>query len=160
MMRHRIGLLGAIVILAVGFAAIASLAHAQYPSPTGGVSAQAGDTTTSPGDTTILSCSVVGPDGTPVPNVPCTFTITSQSGDDAAVGSLSVTKLTDSQGIATAELYVGTTPGVIVVEAESGGSVSSVLVMVEGETPSPPQAPIGEIQPPATGSGGLLGQRS
>jgi hypothetical protein len=95
--------------------------------------------------------------GDPISTVPCTASIDQQPGDDASIGSLVATKLTNSQGVATFTLNVGSTPGLIVVSVEAEGFSSSVLVTVEGESgaASPPQSPVGGITPPSTGSAGL-----
>ena len=154
-MHRKISALAALSVLAIGLAFVVGASHAQYPPPGGGVSIESSDTTTDPGDNVLLTCEVFEGDGSPVPNVGCTMTIVSQPGNTASVGSISVTKLTNSQGIATTNLFVGTTPGIIIVEAEANGFVSSVIVAVEGESASPPQSPISNIQPPSTGSGGL-----
>ena len=159
-MHRKFTVLGALAVMVLGLTAMASVSYAQYPPPAGGVSVQAASTTVSAGGTTTLTCIVTASDGTGVPNTPCTFTITSEPGTDAGLDAKTVTKLTDSQGMVTDELHVGSTPGVIVVQVSAAGFESSVLVTVEGTAPSPPQAPVGGsagIQPPSTGDGGLLG---
>jgi hypothetical protein len=159
-MQKKLSIVGALAFLTLGLAVMASATSAQYPPPVGGVEAGASQTTAAPGESVLLTCTVLGPNGAPVANEPCTFTIVSQPGNDAAVGSTTVTKLTDAQGIATTNLYVGSTPGVVVVDITASGMSSSVLVVVDGAAPAPPQGPIdggtgGGIQPPSTGSGGL-----
>lgn len=157
-MHGKLTILGALAALATGLAFVAGASHAQYPPPAGSVEIQSSSTVTDPGDEVLLTCIVEDEDGSPLASVACTFTIVSEPGDDAAVGSKTVTKLTNSQGIATTTLFVGSTPGLVIVEAEAEGLTSNVLVTVEGETQvaSPPQAPIGGITPPSTGSGGLV----
>lgn len=161
-MLGKLSMLGAVAVLALGFVAVTSVTHAQYPSPGAGVTLEASDTTVGVGGTTLLTCSVFDDDGDPAANSVCTFSIVSEPGTDAALGSKVVTKVTNAQGVATASLFVGSTPGIIVVEVDSGDAVSSILITVEGDgatttIPSPPQSPIGGtiIQPPSTGSGGL-----
>jgi hypothetical protein len=123
------------------------------------VALQSSSTTAGTGDNVSVSCNVFAANGAPLANQACTISIVDEPGDTAALGSKSVTKLTNSQGVATANLYVGVTPGVIVLEATSNGFTSSVLVIVEGSgsAPSPPQSPLSSnvISPPSTGDGGL-----
>ena len=157
-MLGKLSTLGAMTVLALGLVAVAGGSYAQYPAPGEGVTIEASDTTVDEGGTTILTCTAYEEDGSPAANAICTFTIVSEpDGSDSALGSKTVTKVTNAQGVATASLYVGTVPGVLVIEAESDGAVSSILISIEddGTAPSPPQAPIGNIQPPSTGSGGL-----
>jgi hypothetical protein len=154
-MHVKMSILGAMTVLVAGLVVVVGVSHAQYPPPGGGITLETSETSTDTGGDTLLTCSVFEEDGPPVANVLCTFTIVSEPGNDAAVGSKTVSKLTNAQGIATTNLYVGSTPGIIVIEAESRGDTSTVLVTVEGEASSPPQSPVSNIQPPSTGSGGL-----
>lgn len=137
-----------------------STALAQYPPPAGTVTG-ASDTAAAPtGASVDVTCTVQDSAGAPVANEPCTFTIVSQPGTDASIGSLSVTKITDANGVATATLYTGSTPGVIVVDVEARG-LSSQVSVATGVEPgiAPPTAPSQPAPPapqlPATGAGGI-----
>ena len=58
-----------------------------------------------------VTCTVVDSAGAPVTqNEPCTFTVVSQPGTDASLGTTSVTVVTDEDGVATATLNTGSTP--------------------------------------------------
>src|SRR5512146_477515 len=111
--------------------ALGAGASAQYAPPTGSITATTSSTTASTGGTTNLTCKVTNADGTPGKGT-CTFTITSQPGNDAAVGSLTITKPLDANGVATDVLRVGSTPGVIVIGVQSGGLQSTIIVTVTG----------------------------
>ena len=154
-MHGKLSMVSVVVVLTVGVALVASVSHAQYPPPAGGVEVQSSSTSADPGDQVQITCEVLDESGDAISTVPCTASIDQQPGDGASIGSLVATKLTNSQGIASFTLNVGSTPGLIVVSVEAEGFSSSVLVTVEGETASPPQSPIGGITPPSTGSGGL-----
>src|SRR5581483_11321401 len=100
------------------------------------------------GGTTDVNCQVINSGGQPQAGVNCTFTVVSQPGSDAGfvsgnVSSLqagygvasparqtltSVTKPTNANGVATASLIVGTTPGPVVVAVEANGIISQVTV--------------------------------
>jgi hypothetical protein len=126
-------------------------AVAQYPSPAGSVTLSSASTVASTGSSVQLTCTVVNTAGAPVVGADCTFTIESEPGTDAAVGSKVVTRTTNAAGVATTNLQVGSTPGQIVVSAVSGGLRSVVIVTVSA---APPAAPV--ISPPSTGDGGLI----
>jgi hypothetical protein len=108
-----------------------------------------------------VTCTVLDSAGAPVANEPCTFTIVAQPGSDASLGAASVTELTDGDGVATATLYTGSTPGLIVVEVEAQG-VSSQVSVATGVEPglAPPTGPSGApsgapAAVPASGAGGM-----
>ena len=109
-------------------------------------------TTADPGGQATLKATVFSDNGTKLPNQFVTFTVVSGDGD---LGAQSVTKVTDSQGVATTTLRIGSTPGAIVIQAEANGAVSDVIVMVAGEAASPPQSAVNAIRPPITGDAGL-----
>ena len=126
------------------FAALAALAltafqigsqqaSAQYPPTIGSLTATSSATSGSTDSTVDITCTVRDTAGNPVQGEPCTFTIVSQPGSDASVGSLSVTKNTDGQGMAVATLKTGSTPGTIVVSVEASGITSQVSVAVSGQ---------------------------
>jgi|GEM_PF-5817274 len=112
---------------------------ADYPPAIGSVSAAAGSTASAPGSNVNINCTVQDASGAPVAGQPCVFTIVSQPGTDASIGSLTTVRNTDSNGIATAVLHTGSTPGNIVVSIESGGVTSQVTVTVQGAQTSAPQ---------------------
>jgi hypothetical protein len=101
---------------------------AQYPPPAGTVTASAEEAAAPTAVSVEVTCTVQDSAGAPVANEPCTFTIVAQPGTDASLGAASVTELTDGDGVATATLYTGSTPGLIVVEVEAGGISSQVSV--------------------------------
>ena len=155
--------LASLFALTVAFA-FGTGASAQYPPPSGSLTVTASSTTEPVGGNDTLTCTVRAADGTGIANTSCTFTIVSEPGGpngDAAVGSKTITKTTDANGVATDVLRVGSTPGVIVVGVQSGGLQSSVIVTVTGasggSTASPPASNIegNTISPPSTGDAGL-----
>lgn len=136
-----------------------STALAQYPPPAGTVTASAETDAAPTGASVDVTCTVLDTAGAPVENEPCTFTIVSQPGADASIGSEPVTKVTDANGVATATLHTGSTPGVIVVEVEARGAPSQVSITTGAEPgiapPAAPSEPVSQL--PATGSGGIAG---
>ena len=136
----------------------ASLANAQYPNPRGSVTLTSNQSTsnTGMGTNVPLFCDVRDVTGAPMAGENCVFSIESEPGGangDAAVGSKTVVRVTDSFGQARTDLYTGSTPGVIVVKATAGELQSTIIVDVAGSG-LPPAAPV-EIVPPSTGDGGL-----
>jgi hypothetical protein len=130
-----------------------SVAVAQYPQPGGSVTLTSAAITATINGQVPLTCTLVDGAGAPIVDAPCTFTIESQPGTDAAVGSLTITKTTDANGVATTILRTGTTPGQIVVSATSGTFRSVTVVTVTGSAAAPPASP---VVPPSTGDGGLI----
>jgi hypothetical protein len=117
-----------------------SPASAQYPPPTGSVVLAAGDASPTLGEAVSIAASVLDPDGAPVAGVSCSFSIASQPGTDA--GLVSATAVSDTNGMATTELDVGSTAGPIVVEAlcgELSGQIS-VVAGAAAEVPVEPAA--------------------
>jgi hypothetical protein len=133
---------------------------AQYPPPAGAVTVAVDETAPPTGGSVEVTCTVVDSAGAPVANEPCTFTIVSQPGADASLTS--VTVVTDDDGVATATLYTGSTPGLIVVEVEALG-VSSQLSGATGVQAgqAPPTGSTGTTGAPAavpaSGAGGMAG---
>ena len=126
--------------------------HAQYAPPVGSLEASTSSTNPETGSDATLACELKDPSGAPIAGEDCTFAIVSEPGTDAALGSKSVTRVTDANGRATTPLYVGTTPGVILISVTAGALSSSILVTVSGDGPLPPAAP---ITAPSTGNAGL-----
>ncbi len=139
--KYRFMLFGAVAALAVTASLLGwQQAFAQYPPTIGSLTAAANPSPAPMGSTVDVTCTVRDTSGSPVAGEPCTFTIVSQPGSDASIGSLSVTKNTNSQGVATAKLDTGSTPGTIVVSVEARGISSQVSVTVVGEG-APAQLP-------------------
>lgn len=142
-----------IVLAALAVALAATLAwgsrglHAQpYPPPVGSLTVSAAPTPALIGSSVTVSAVVRDVAGNPSPNQQVVFIITDQPGTDASLeGALSVTKTSDDEGIARAQLFTGSTPGVIIVEITSGAMTSQASVTVETE-----EAP--EVVPPTGGA--------
>jgi len=147
------GILIAITV-SVAFILGSSAAVAQYPNPAGSVTITSATVAAPTGADVTLTCTLVGVTGAPSANAPCTFTIESEPGTDAAVGSKVVTKMTDANGVATTVLKTGSTPGQIVVSATSGAFRSVTVVNVTSSAGGPPAS--GVVVPPSTGDGGLV----
>lgn len=132
------------LLIAVAVAGVllwgAGQAAAEYPPPVGSLSAAASDTTPEPGSPVNVTCTILDSSGSPMANEPCTFTITSQPGGADFDGSLSTVKNTDANGVATAVLSTGTTPGTIVVGIESGAMTSQVTITTGAEPEELPTA--------------------
>ena len=124
-----------------------SVATAQYPAPTGSLTASTDSSNAEAGASVEVSCTVRDEAGNPVVEADCTFVILSQPGDDASLGSTVVK--TNSDGVATTTLHVGSTSGQIVVSITSGDFTSSAVLGVTATLPASP------ISPPSTGDGGL-----
>ncbi len=106
------------------------------------------------GDSVNLTIEVLDAAGNPVANASCTFSIVSQPGDDASVGSDPAT--TDAAGNVTTTLNVGSTEGTIDVQADCGGITANVSV-VAGAAEPPASLPASGTGGPADGtSTGLL----
>ena len=128
----------------------AGQAAADYPPPVGSLSGAASDTAPAPGDDVTVTCTVLDNSGGPMASEPCTFTITSQPGGASFDGSPSTVKNTDQDGVATAVLSSGATPGSIVVSIQSGAMSSQVTVTTaEGavQLPDTGDAPSGSDSP-------------
>lgn len=119
-------------------------AQAQYPPPTGSVTLLASNATPAVGESVVLGVQIVGPTGAPVVGQSCSFAITQQPGTDAYVVAGPV--ITDSAGTAETTLNVGSTPGIIGVQAQCG-EFSALTSVVAGA----PQA----VGLPATGDGSM-----
>jgi hypothetical protein len=155
-MHWKMSTLGPVSLLAMGLALMVGVSHAQYPPQGASVQVSVSNTSVQPGGNTSVTIEVTDEDNQPAANATVVVSITDEpQGSDSALGSKSITRVANGQGIVTTNLYVGTVPGVLVIEAESLGVTSTVLVVVEGEEPSPPQSSVEGITPPNTGSGGL-----
>lgn len=119
-------------------------AQAQYPPPTGSVTLLASDATPAVGQSVVLSVQIVDPTGTPVVGESCLFAVTQQPGTDAYVVAGPV--ITDAAGMAQTTLNVGSTPGLIGVEAQCG-ELSALTSVVAGAAQA--------VGLPATGDGSM-----
>lgn len=147
------------IIAVIIFAVMASVTNAQYPPPVGSASLSASAPVVAVGGSTTLSTQILDQSGAPIVGVQVVFTIASEPGTDAALGSKTVTKTTDARGIAVANLMVGSSSGVVVVTATAGLSSTSTLVQVSGAGVSAPVhgaplPPASIILPPNTGDAG------
>jgi hypothetical protein len=148
-MRNKTIVTLAVAALGIGLVAItAGSAHADYP-PTSAASIVVAATspTVAPGGTTPIAAVVQDSTGSRVAGTLCSFAIASQPGSDASVADARAT--TNSNGIATTTLNVGSTPGSIVVNAQCG-TISSATTVVAGASVSPAPARAGL---PSTGTG-------
>ena len=119
-----------------------STATAQYPPPTGNVTLTSSVTAPQVGDTITITALVRDVAGAAVSGLACTFDIASQPGSDAAVYPGPV--YTDATGMATSSLWVGSTPGSIILNANCG-ELSARVSVVTGTAAA--------VQLPATGEG-------
>ena len=105
---------------------------AQYPPPAGSAAALiVSNFAPTLGEEIDIAISVVDAVGAPVTEAECTLEITSQPGTDASLGSDSVT--TDSNGIASTTLNVGSVGGEIVVNGLCGEHETSITVVATAE---------------------------
>jgi hypothetical protein len=153
----RIVAIASLFAFAVAFVLGTAATQAQYPPPSGSITVTGSSTTSQAGGDVTLTCTLRAADGSPIVGTPCTLTIVSEPGTDAGLDSKTVTKITDANGQITDTLHVGSTPGLIIIAAQSGGLQSTLVVQVMGSA-APPAAPVegNVILPPSTGSGGLL----
>jgi len=120
-------------------------AQAQYPPPTGSATLLASDATPAVGESVVLSVQILDPTGAPVAGESCSFAITQQPGTDAYVVAGSA--MTDAAGAAQTTLNVGSTPGLIGVQAQCGefSALTSVVAGAAAEA----------VALPATGDGSM-----
>lgn len=119
-------------------------AQAQYPPPTGSVTLLASDATPAVGESVVLGLQIVDASGAPVVGQSCTFAVTQQPGADAYVAAGPV--ITDSAGMAETTLNIGSTPGVIGVQAQCG-ELSALTSVIAGDAQA--------VGLPATGDGSM-----
>ncbi|MPZ22899.1 MAG: hypothetical protein GEU28_05030 [Dehalococcoidia bacterium] len=132
--RERDRSMKSLAVLLAGLAALGlvAAAAAQYPPPVGALEAATSTTVVGAGGETTLSARILDNSGDPIEDFPVQFSIVEEPGDDAALGSKSVSKVTDREGQAFADLYVGTTPGTVIVEVVAGEMRSQITVEVAG----------------------------
>ncbi len=133
----------AVLALLLTTALWADSAAAQYPPPTGNLVLEASSTSPSTGGAVSITATARDPNGAAVAGLACTFAIASQPGTSASVDPGPV--MSDVNGAATTTLYVGDTPGTIVVDSKCG-DLSALVSVVAG-------AEAGAVQLPATGTG-------
>jgi len=118
-----------------------------------GVQLTISDATPTVGETITVTAAVVDSAGAPLAGVDCTFAIVAlPAGSNASVAAGPVT--TDSAGVATTTLSVGSTPGTIQVEATCGAFTGTVSVVAGAAVVSSPTTGAGPSALPSTGSGG------
>jgi hypothetical protein len=152
--------LTALILMAATFAGLATVqgVNAQYPPVVGSSTCTSTDSSPAADSTVVLGCTVRDAAGNPAAGVPATIAITSEPGTDAAVGSKVVTKVTDANGRVAGNVYVGTTPGTLVIDVTVGNIGSRVLINVlptVAFAPTSAAPVVGAIQPPRTGDAGL-----
>jgi hypothetical protein len=138
---------GVVLMLAalVAWMAIPNGAQAQYPPPTGSVTLSVSSAMPAVGQSVVLSVQIVDPTGAAVAGESCTFAVTQQPGTDAYVVGGPV--VTSTAGVAQTTLNVGSTPGLIGVEAQCG-ELSALTSVVAG-------AAAQAVSLPATGEGSM-----
>lgn len=134
-MRGRTVIVAMAVAAAFGLTRLTVLpVGAQYP-PTSNMTVQiAGSSTGAQVGGTVSMAVTVQDTGTPQPGVACSFAVDSQPGNDAKLATTEGT--TNSQGIATTSLFVGSSPGKVDVTATCNG-VTQHFGMVLGASTSP-----------------------
>lgn len=149
MNKARLAVLAAAMALTTVLALSAhSLSAQPYPPPVGSLTASVAPTPALIGSSVTVSAVVRDVAGNPSPGQEVVFAIASQPGTDASLeGAQSVTKISDADGLARAQLFTGSTPGTIIVEVTSGAMSSQVSVTVQ--TAAPPPAAV----PPTGGAG-------
>jgi hypothetical protein len=128
----------------VAWMALPGGAQAQYPPPTGSVTLSVSSATPTLGESVVLGVQIVSPTGAPVAGASCSFAIMEQPGTDAYVVAGPVA--TDVAGIVETTLNVGSTPGLISVQAQCG-ELSALTSVVAGAAQA--------VALPATGEGSM-----
>lgn len=136
----------ALLLPVAGLAAMAGVASAQYPPPVGNCVVTTTATATDQGGSVRLTITVRDLDGNPVAGEPVALSITAQPGNDASVAADA--SATDGNGVVMATLNVGSTPGVVTVQAlaeevSCSGSVSVMGGEVQPEVIAPPDTGFG-----------------
>ena len=136
------------IVLALGalvaWMALPGGAQAQYPPPTGSVTLSVSSATPAVGESVVVGVQIVSPTGAPVAGASCSFAIKGQPGTDAYVVAGPVT--TDAAGMAETTLNVGSTPGLVSVQAQCG-ELSALTSVVAGAAQA--------VALPATGDGSM-----
>jgi hypothetical protein len=128
----------------VAWIALPGGAQAQYPPPTGSVTLSVSSAMPTLGESVVLGVQIVSPTGAPVAGASCSFAITEQPGTDAYVVAGPVA--TDAAGMVETTLNVGSTPGLISVQAQCG-ELSALTSVVAGAAQA--------VALPATGEGSM-----
>ena len=159
-MRNKTIVTMAVAALSIGLmTVIAGAAHAQYP-PTSAASVVVAATSpnVTTGGTTPIAAVVQDSTGARVSGTLCSFAITSQPGTDASLANAAAT--TNSNGIATTTLNVGTTPGNVVVKAQCGSLTSNTTVVAGASISPAAPAPARAALPSAGMGAGTAGNAS
>jgi len=133
-----------LAIAVTAFAGVAAIqtASAQYPPPEGSLQCVSSELSPPANGTAVISTVLRDTAGKPLAGRVVTFAITSGNGRLSAS-----TAVTDSNGIASVTLFVGSAPGRVTVSAGSGAVQCQVALVSEVSTVT---------RLPPTGSGGLL----
>ncbi len=116
------------------------------PSPGGAqetLVCTASNTTPTVGSQVTITCVAKDAFGNPEVSTFVTLAISSQPGNDAQIGSIVERKVTDSNGVATGTLKVGSTPGMIVMDNSIAFAASRVTIFVQGTAATPQVTVIG-----------------
>ncbi len=154
-MRRMTSLGAAVAVLLLAVAWHSGTAQAQYPAPSGNLTVATSQTTAVIGGSVTVSATLRDVDGNRLASHYCILYVANQPGSDASVTPSNTN--TDAAGVVTATVYVGRTPGTIVVRVTCGAVTGSVDV-VAGLAVGPATAPASAIELPSTGSG--VGQQS
>jgi len=144
-------------LVALGGMGLASMsstpASAQYPvSAPCTVTLLSSATDSALGQTLSTGAVVQDAAGAPIAGEECVFLIESQPGEDASVAPRESSSNED--GVATANLFVGSTPGILVVRAECCDASSQISLAVMGTAVLPEvQEPAAPAAAPPTGFG-------
>jgi hypothetical protein len=143
----------ALAAAGLGLAAMTSTAHAQYPpTSAASVTVAASTTTTTTGSTVTIATVVEDSTGTRQPGILCSFAITDQPGTDASLINGSAT--TNSNGVASTQLEVGSTAGDIIVSSTCDGITGQTTVAAgTSTTPSQPSSGQPAAGLPSAGTG-------
>ncbi len=130
-------------------------ANAQYPPTPQTVVLAASSPSVTAGGSVSIAALARDASGSPVANVSCTFVVAAQPGTDAAVGPTTAT--TNSNGIATTTLSVGSTPGTIAVRADCNNGASSTISVVASAAAAPVSPPASLPSSGSAAEGGSAG---
>ncbi len=148
---RRMTSLGAVVaVLLLTVAWRSGIAQAQYPTPSGNLTVAASQTTATAGQSVTITATLRDVNGNRLANHSCILYLANQPGTDASVTPANAN--TDAAGVVTAAVYVGRTPGTVVVRVTCGAVTGSVDV-VAGVAVGPATPPAAAIELPGTGSG-------
>ncbi len=140
----RVISLGSAVLVLLLMAATQSSPVQGYPEPAGSIAVAASETTTTTGESVTITATLRDVDGRRLSGTLCSLGITKQPGVDATISPTRAT--TDSSGVVTATVNVGSRAGLIEVRVTCAG-VAGTVTVVAGEAVAPPADPV-ELGPP------------